>query len=104
MGYRRRRPVRAQRQARSEKQLIWGVVVISGLLLLFGLVYAYWSGGQTAVPAFAYEWEDVVVDGPFTAVHDMSQGPEIPFLPADGSPAQNHAFRNVLQLWQYWAA
>jgi hypothetical protein len=85
MGYRRRRPVRAQRQARSEKQLIWGVVVISGLLLLFGLVYAYWSGGQTAVPAFAYEWEDVVVDGPFTAVHDMSQGPKIPFLPADGS-------------------
>jgi hypothetical protein len=84
MGYRGRRPARAQRRARSEKQLIWGVVVIGGLLLLFGLAYAYWSGNQTAVPAFAYEWEDVVVDGSFTAVHDMSQGREIPFLPADG--------------------
>jgi hypothetical protein len=84
MGYRGRRPARAQRRARSEKQLIWGVVVIGGLLLLFGLAYAYWSGGQTAVPAFAYDHNDVVVDGPFTAVHDMSEGPEIPFLPADG--------------------
>jgi hypothetical protein len=84
MGYRGRRPARAQRRARSEKQLIWGVVVISGLLLVLGMAYAYWSGGQTAVPAFAYDQNDVVVDGPFTAVHDMSQGPEIPFLPADG--------------------
>jgi hypothetical protein len=84
MGYRNRRVSRSQRQARSEKQLIWGIVVISGLLLLVGVAYAYWSDGQTAVPAFAYDQNDVVVEGPITAVHDMNQGPEIPFLPADG--------------------
>ncbi|MFO7538155.1 MAG: DUF1573 domain-containing protein [Chloroflexota bacterium] len=89
MGYRGRKPARAQRQARSEKQIIWGIVVISGLLLFFGVAYAYWSGGETAAaPAFTYEREDVVVDRPITAVHDMGQGPEIPFLPADGPQPQ----------------
>lgn len=53
------------------------VVAISAFYLLINT-----DGAAQAVPSYAEE--DVVRDAPFTAVHEMSAGPRIPFLPADG--------------------
>ncbi len=58
--------------------------------VMFGIVIAAVSGyylvidtDRTAQAAPGYAEEDVVRDGSFLAIHEMSGGPKIPFLPAD---------------------
>lgn len=73
----------AQRQAR-RKNIFVTVIVVIGLLLLASGIYAYFSGSQTATAALAYSPEDIVYDQPIRAIHEMGEGPPIPFLPKNG--------------------
>ncbi|MDF1499775.1 MAG: DUF1573 domain-containing protein [Anaerolineales bacterium] len=47
-----------------------------------GFVFGPRQLGSTA--SFDYSEEDINYDQPFTAVHEMNQGPPIPFLPKGG--------------------
>ncbi len=79
-----KRQVRSQRRARPETKLMVMIGIISVVVLALAAAYITWSGNSQAAPLFAYAAEDVVEEQPFTAVHEMGQGPEIPFLAADG--------------------
>jgi hypothetical protein len=73
---------RAQRRAR-RKIVFAGVILALGLLLVAGSLYAYFSKPQTVTAALDYAPEDIVYDQPIHAIHEMGEGPPIPFLPRD---------------------
>jgi hypothetical protein len=84
MNYSLKRQARVQRRARQEKQVIVGIGVTGVLLLLLGIAYIYWSDNKSNALAFTYSPADVVHENPIQAVHDMNEGPPIPFLPSAG--------------------
>jgi len=92
---------RLRRQARQQKGLMVSSIAVGLALLLLVAAYLVWDSGRSATAAFAYSAGDVVRDQPFTAVHDMEQGPPIPFLPVnDPQPritlsASSHNFGNI---------
>lgn len=57
------------------------VVTIIGVLLVVGGVFGYVTGNDTAVASSEYNQDDVAHDQPFVAIHEMGDGPPIPFLP-----------------------
>ncbi|NIM92781.1 MAG: DUF1573 domain-containing protein [Anaerolineales bacterium] len=79
---------RLERRRREERIKKFGVgaIFFSGLLLVS---IAGWSllNGQKAVE-IDYEEEDIVYDVPLHAVHEMGEGPAIPFLPNDDPQPQ----------------
>lgn len=79
---RKERRRQARQQAR-RKNTIAAVIMVVALLVLAGSLYTYFSGSQTAVAALDYEPEDIVYDQPIQAIHEMGEGPPIPFLPRD---------------------
>lgn len=58
----------------STTQLLGGVAV---LLILFSLGYLYWSEQKNA----AAQAGDIANSQPILAIHEMGEGPPIPFLP-----------------------
>jgi hypothetical protein len=54
------------------------------LLIVLAVAYTLWSDNRGSPAAFAYGPGDVTGDRPLRAVHDMGEGPAIPFLPAGG--------------------
>jgi hypothetical protein len=79
---RKQRRQEARQRAR-RKNIVATVVVAVSLLVLAGSLYAYFSDSQTATAALDYEVEDIVYGQPVHAVHEMGEGPAIPFLPRD---------------------
>lgn len=67
----------------NSQNLKWApvAVVIAGFVLVLGSLIAYVSGNNTAVAATQYNPEDIASNQPFVAVHEMGEGPAIPFLP-----------------------
>lgn len=77
---RRERRLQAQKQAR-RRNTIFGLVIAIAVLLIAGGLYAYFAGSQTAAAALDYEPGDIVYGDPIHAIHEMGEGPPIPFLP-----------------------
>jgi hypothetical protein len=86
-----------RRKEAKRKRLIFGSMIIGGLLLLSVAGWAWWDGQQEAEAASQYSPEDINYDQPIHAVHEMESGPPIPFLPraeAQPSIAANEKFFN----------
>lgn len=79
---RRARREEFQRKEQQRKAITLTILVI-GLLLVSGGVYAYVVGQQLNQSATTYTVADVVYDQPIHAIHEMGEGPTIPFLPRD---------------------
>ena len=79
---RKERRQQAQRQTR-RKNMIAIAILIVALLMVAGSLFAYFSESETATAALDYGPEDIVYDQPFRAIHEMGDGPAIPFLPSD---------------------
>jgi hypothetical protein len=71
----------AERKARQRNRIIGGMLVLGVSLVVWG-IYAYVTGEQTNAKSATYAPEDVAGERPFVAVHEMGDGPAIPFLPA----------------------
>ncbi len=80
MKSRKRRKL-AQQQTRRRKSVIVAIVLAIGLSLIASGIYAYLSGTRTTAAALDYDPEDIVYDQPILAIHEMGEGPPIPFLP-----------------------
>jgi hypothetical protein len=78
---RRPRQRNGQKNQSGKPVLVYLVLGVGLVLLLAGLGYGYLSGQQTAQAALDYQPGDVADQGPLLAVHEMGQGPAIPFLP-----------------------
>jgi hypothetical protein len=70
------------RRARRNNRIAVSILVIA-LIVLVGSLYAYFSESQTAAEALDYSPEDIVINQPIHAIHEMGAGPPIPFLPKD---------------------
>lgn len=79
---RRSRIQKRQREERLKKFGI-GAMFFSGILLVGAAAYSWWSGQQSI--EIDYRPEDIAYDLPLHAVHEMGEGPPIPFLSA-GDP------------------
>lgn len=79
---RKARREQARRKARQRK-IITIIMVAAGILLVGWGIYAGIAGQQSDADALAYSPEDVVYDNPISAIHEMEDGPPIPFLPRD---------------------
>jgi len=75
------RPASATASKKKSVPFYW--VMIGVLVAAVGGYYFLVNTDQTAQAVPAYAEEDVVRDTPFVAIHEMGQGPQIPFLPAD---------------------
>ncbi|MGB3717890.1 MAG: DUF1573 domain-containing protein [Candidatus Promineifilaceae bacterium] len=73
---------RTQRRARRNNTIAFAIL-IAALLVVAGSLYAYFSESQSVTAALDYEPEDIVYDQPIHAIHEMGEGPPIPFLPRD---------------------
>lgn len=71
-----------RRKERQRKAITLAILVV-GLLLVGWGIYAYAAGQRVDQAALAYTEADVVYDRPIQAVHEMGEGPAIPFLPRD---------------------
>jgi hypothetical protein len=76
------RQQQAQRQARRKNTIAIAILVVA-LLVVAGSLYAFFSGSQSASAALEYTADDIVYDQPIHAIHEMGDGPSIPFLPRD---------------------
>ena len=79
---RNERRQQAQRRARRKNTIAIAILIVA-LLVAVGTIYAYFSESQTATAALEYAPEDIVYDRPIHAIHEMGEGPPIPFLPRD---------------------
>ena len=80
---RRERNEQARRKARQRK-FIPIIIVVFGILIVGVSLITYFSN-QTAVDEnmLVYTPKDVARDRPISAIHEMGDGPAIPFLPSD---------------------
>ena len=67
------------RKERQRKAMVWAVMVIGLTLMAWG-VYAYTANRQVDQAAMDYTAADIVYDRPISAIHEMGEGPPIPFL------------------------
>lgn len=74
----------AQRRARRNNRIAVTILVIA-LLGLVGILYIYYSNTQTATATAGSDYgaEDIIYNQPIHAIHEMGDGPPIPFLPKD---------------------
>ena len=79
---RRARREAFQRKERQRKVITLSVMVVGLLLVAWG-AFAYFAGQSTNSDAMVYTPENVVYDQPILAIHEMGEGPAIPFLPSD---------------------
>jgi len=79
---RKDRRQQAQQTAR-RKNIIAVTILIVALLVMVGSLFAYFKESPETAVAFDYNPEDIVYDRPIYAIHEMGDGPPIPFLPKD---------------------
>ncbi len=87
-----RRTEHRRSQERRQKT-IYSVIIAAGAIILFVSGWSLWSGrtgGSTNKESVDIEYsaEDVAYDAPLHAVHEMGEGPPIPFLAKDGPQPQ----------------
>lgn len=70
-----------RRQARRKQNWILIGLLLAGVLLVGAAVYGYAAGSTTAGSDRSYRPEDVAQEQPIVAVHEMAEGPPVPFLP-----------------------
>lgn len=77
------------------------IVTVVGVVLLVGGILGYVAGNNTAVASSEYHPDDVAHDQPFVAIHEMGEGPSIPFLPRNEPqpkiqiPEKNYDFGTI---------
>jgi hypothetical protein len=76
------RRLQVQQRTRRNNRIAVAILVIA-LIVLVGSLYAYFSGSETVTAALDYEPEDIIYDQPINAIHEMGDGPPIPFLPKE---------------------
>lgn len=80
---RRERKEQARRKARRRK-IIPITIVVLGILVVIVSVFSYLTSQPTVDEGMlVYTPEDVARDRPIFAIHEMNEGPPIPFLPRD---------------------
>jgi hypothetical protein len=79
---RKERRQQVQQRTRRKNTIAFAILVIA-LIVLVGSLYAYFSGSETVTAALDYEPEDIIYNQPIHAIHEMGDGPPIPFLPKD---------------------
>jgi hypothetical protein len=73
-----------QRGSRQKRTVNWPIIVAAiGVLLIAGSLLVYMSGSNTVEASTEYHPDDVAHVQPFVAIHEMGEGPPIPFLPKD---------------------
>lgn len=77
---RKQRRQRTRQRARRNNMIALFILAV-GLMLVAGSLYAYFSESETASTTPSYRAEDIVYDQPIRAIHEMGEGPAIPFLP-----------------------
>ncbi|GJM42723.1 MAG: hypothetical protein DHS20C20_30050 [Ardenticatenaceae bacterium] len=76
-------------------------LLLVGVLLLGAGLVAYTYSPPSASASLEYHPDDVAHDQPFLAIHEMEEGPPIPFLPANQAqpkiqiPEKNFDFGNI---------
>lgn len=94
------RRAEAQRKQQQQKIVVTAVLTI-GLILIGWAVYAGVANRQVNQVALAYSAADVVYDRPIQAIHEMGEGPAIPFLPRNKPqpavlvPEKSYNFGNI---------
>jgi hypothetical protein len=94
----RRQAVR--RKARQRKIITAGLLGLGVLLVAWG-IYASVAGKRVDADALTYSPGDVANDRPFVAIHEMGDGPPIPFMPKDQPqpailvPETSHNFGSI---------
>jgi hypothetical protein len=79
---RKERRQQAKKRALRKNTITIAILVVA-LLIVAGSIYAYLSDSETATAALDFDPEDIVYDQPIHAIHEMGEGPSIPFLPKD---------------------
>lgn len=82
----RSKRVAKRRQEERKKKVGIGGLFIVGFLLIALSGWSWWNGQQGV--EIDYDPEDIAHDLPLHAVHEMGDGPPIPFLPKDGPQPQ----------------
>ena len=78
----------ARSRAAKRKQNTVLIMIAGGVLILAVSGWTLWKNNEEAAAAFDYSPQDVSYDQPLEAVHEMDQGPPIPFLPSSGLQPQ----------------
>jgi hypothetical protein len=82
---RSKRVAKRRKEVRKKKFGIGGLFIV-GFLLVALAGWTWWSGQQGV--EIDYDPEEIAYDLPLHAVHEMGDGPSIPFLPKDGPQPQ----------------
>ncbi len=78
----------ATRQKPKNRRWMPLVLLAAGVLLLGAGLVAYISAPPTASASLNYSEEDVAHEQPVLAIHEMGEGPPIPFLPRNQAQPQ----------------
>ncbi|MFV1858533.1 MAG: DUF1573 domain-containing protein [Anaerolineales bacterium] len=73
-----------RRRKSQAKRYLSIAAMLGGVGLVVAAVISLRSGVSGEVTPFDYGPEDIAYDAPVEAVHEMTDGPPIPFLPKDG--------------------
>ncbi len=82
---RSKRVAKRRKEERKKKFGIGGLFIV-GFVLVALAGWTWWSGQQGV--EIDYDPEEIAYDLPLHAVHEMGDGPPIPFLPKDGPQPQ----------------
>lgn len=77
-----------RRQTKQKRNWMPVVLLLAGALLVAVSVYGFTAGATPETAAAAYAPEEVAASRPIFAVHEMNEGPPIPFL-AKSQPQPN---------------
>lgn len=83
--------IRARRRQAKTRSRIGAAAIAAGVLVLGVALFLYLRPTVSSVPqepGIDYRSEDVARTNPMVAVHEMSAGPPIPFLPSTGPQPQ----------------
>lgn len=93
---RKERQVQRQRHAKRQR-IVASAAVVGGAILLVAVGWLWFGNRQASAAAVEYSSNDIAYEKPIHAVHEMTGGPSIPFLPqSDPQPkiVINEAFYN----------